>query len=82
MPAEGAGNGNKINDNFLRLVRSRVVPHLGEINDLISGGGEKVPLRSKRNFQRSPHQSSGSGQQSLVCFPPIGLAVISPDGLT
>jgi hypothetical protein len=64
-------NGNKINDDFLRLVRSRVVPHRREINDLISGAGVKVPLRRKGNLQRFPHPGppgSGSGTWSACAI--------------
>ena len=55
----------------MSLVRSRVVPHRCEINDLISGAGVKVPLRRKRNSQQLPHltlpRMAKSGIMSARC---------------
>ena len=36
-------------------MRSRVVPHPRDINELLLGAGVKVPLGRKRIFQQLPH---------------------------
>jgi hypothetical protein len=72
-----------------KLVRSRVVPHPRDINDLISGEGLKVALRRKGNFRQLPHLTllfyGESGIMSALCqkqtFAEIASRFLAYDGM-